>query len=108
MRAEVGVLPHAAKNSKRPGARAIKVNRIETITPGPDHPPGFYGDETARRAFNLSPKLAALKPLGNPGGGVNIGTYQATRERDLRGPLLALALVLALADIIASFALRGF
>jgi hypothetical protein len=91
----------------RSGARAIKANRINTAQPGPDHPPGFYGDETARRAFNLSPKLAALKPLGNPGGGVTMGTYQATRERDLRGPLLAAALALALADIIASFALRG-
>ncbi|MFP6733944.1 MAG: DUF4159 domain-containing protein [Rhodospirillales bacterium] len=91
----------------RSGARAIKANRINTAQPGPDHPPGFYGDETARRAFNLSPKLAALKPLRNPGGGVTMGTYQATRERDLRGPLLAAALALALADIIASFALRG-
>ncbi len=90
------------------GARAIKANRIDATVPGPDHPPGFYGDETARRAFNLSPKLAVLKPLGNPGGGVTLGTYQATREQDLRGPLLAAALLLALADIIASFALRGF
>ena len=92
----------------RAGARAIKANRIDAAVPGPDHPPGFYGDETARRALNLSPKLAALKPLGDPGGGVTLGTYQATREQDFRGPLLAAALLLALADIIASFALRGF
>ncbi|MDP6429598.1 MAG: DUF4159 domain-containing protein [Rhodospirillales bacterium] len=91
----------------RTGARAIKANRIAATSPGPDHPPGFYGDESARRAFNLTPKLAALTPIGTLSG-VTMGSYQATRERDLRGPLLAAALLLALADIIASFALRGF
>ncbi|MEE2761503.1 MAG: DUF4159 domain-containing protein [Pseudomonadota bacterium] len=92
----------------RTGARAIKADRIETSAPGPEHPPGFYGDETARRAFNLSPKLEALNPLGTPSGGFAMGSYQAPRERNLRGPLLGLAMLIALADIIASFALRGF
>ena len=91
----------------RTGARAIKANRIETSVPGPEHPPGFYGDESARRAFNLSPKLAALSPLGTSSGGFAMGSYQSTREWNLRGPLLGLAMLIALSDIIASFALRG-
>ncbi|NQV56823.1 MAG: BatA domain-containing protein, partial [Rhodospirillales bacterium] len=89
------------------GARAIRANQFATELPGPEHPPGFYGDKISRRAFNLAPKLAEMEPMASISG-AQMGTYQTTRERDLRGGLLAAALLLALADIIASFALRGF
>ncbi len=92
----------------RPGARALKGNAFETTVPGPDHPPGFYGDDSARRAFNLSSKIASLDPIGSLGSNVTRGSYEASTERDLRGGLLLTALLLALIDIVASLALRGF
>ncbi len=48
----------------RPGARALKSTAFGKMRPGPDHPPGFYGDETARRAFNLSPTVISLDAIG--------------------------------------------
>jgi hypothetical protein len=92
----------------RPGALAMKGSEFLSGKAGPQHPPGFYGDETARRAFNLSPSITHLTPLGELGANVTRDSYQETREQDFRGALLIAALFLALLDIIASFALRGF
>lgn len=92
----------------RPGARAMRGNSFDETAVGPDHPPGFYGDESARRAFNLSPKIASLDPIGSLNGDVVRGSYEGATERDLRGGLLLTALLIALADIVASLALRGF
>ena len=92
----------------RPGALAMKASDFLSGKAGPKHPPGFYGDETARRAFNLSPSITHLTPLSDLGAGVTRDTYQETREQDFRGALLLAAMVLAILDIIASFALRGF
>jgi hypothetical protein len=71
------------------------------------HPPGFYGHEGARVAVNLSPGLPALVPLAAPSGATAQRLGTATDERDLRGPLLAAALALAIADTLAALALRG-
>ena len=92
----------------RAGALAMKSSEFLSKKAGPKNPPGFYGDETARRAFNLSPSITHLTPLGDLGAGVTRDTYQESREQDFRGALLLAALALALLDIIASFALRGF
>ncbi len=91
-----------------PGALAMKSSDFLSGKAGPQHPPGFYGDETARRAFNLSPSISHLTPLGDLGTDVTRGSYLEIREQDFRGALLITALALALLDIIASFALRGF
>jgi hypothetical protein len=92
----------------RPGALAMKSSEFLSGKVGPQHPPGFYGNETARRAFNLSPLITHLTPFGEFASGVTRGTYQDSREQDFRGALLLAALALALIDIIASFVLRGF
>lgn len=90
------------------GALSLKAKEIQTRRPGPQYPPGFYGDEMARRAFNLSPSVSSFEPLGALGPGVERDAYQEAKETDLRAWLLTAALVLVLADIIASLALRGF
>jgi len=94
--------------SVRAGARAMRGNAFEETPVGPDHPPGFYGDESARRAFNLAPKIETLDPIAALQGDVTRGSYEETTERDVRGGLLMAALILALIDIVASLALRGF
>ena len=92
----------------RTGAMAVKDSAFLSQKPGPKHPPGFYGDQTARRALNLSPSLEPLSVIGDLGGEIVQINYQESREKDYRGSLLLTALVLAIIDIIASFALRGF
>jgi hypothetical protein len=94
--------------SARAGARAIRGNAFNTTPLGPEHPPGFYGDESSRRAFNLSPKISSLEPIDALSSQIVRGSYESSTERDLRGPLLLIALLIALVDIVASLALRGF
>ncbi|MDR3437214.1 DUF4159 domain-containing protein [Telmatospirillum sp.] len=74
---------------------------------GPHHPPGYYGDDTVRRALNLGSDIAPLTPLKLPTGvsSTILGGHPA--ERDLQPPLLMLAVALFLADLLAVLALRG-
>ncbi|MDH5747673.1 MAG: DUF4159 domain-containing protein [Rhodospirillales bacterium] len=78
----------------------------ETIAE-PEHPPGYYGDESSRRALNLSASLPVTAPFVTNVAGIDYQGYSEARERDLRPWLLGLVLGLALIDLIASLALRG-
>jgi len=93
--------------SPLPGAQAIAAKDLPSAEPGPTTPPGFYGDETARRAFNLSTSLGALTPIASLGPGVSVQAYEGSRETDMRPWVLTLALLIAIADVVASLALRG-
>jgi hypothetical protein len=75
--------------------------------PGPRHPPGFYGDGTARVAFNLGPALAKPARFEVPRGATLTRLGAQPLERDLRAPLLAIALALAVLDLLVSLGLRG-
>jgi len=74
---------------------------------GPRHPPGYYGNDSLRRAHNLSSFVPELAPLGRLPGGVTAGLYHESPEQDLKPWLLAAALILALADLLISLLLRG-
>ena len=72
----------------------------------PKHPPGYYGTESFKHAFNLGTFIAA----GQPEAIKDIPTesYRISHaEKDLQPPLLALALVLLLADFALSLWMRG-
>ncbi len=91
-----------------PPAAALPViaNELERTTVGPRHPPGYYGEEEARRALNLSQGLAdpqTLPPLDNS---VTAESYGTAHETDARPWLLLAALILAVVDLIASLGLR--
>lgn len=73
----------------------------------PRHPPGFYGNADTRRALNLSPQLGPLQPIANLPAGVRDTVYSDAAERDIKPWLLLLALLLLLADVVATLALRG-
>jgi hypothetical protein len=88
-------------------ARPIAAKEIATAVASPQHPPGFYGTADARRALNLSAGIAELKPIENLPPGTLRETFAAGREIDLRPPLLTAALLLALADLLIAYALRG-
>jgi len=77
------------------------------VSIGPLSPPGYYGEEEVRRAVSLAPRLGTLKPLGSvPSGSVRRG-YEVSPEVSLGPWLVLLALLLILADTIASLILRG-
>jgi hypothetical protein len=89
-----------------PAATAI-TEGLAAAHPGPRHPPGFYGDTGRRTAFNLAPHLEPAAPLRAPNGAAMSSLVGRAQEIDLRPPLLTLALVLAMVDLLASLMLRG-
>ena len=87
------------------GPHAIPAGRLENVRVGPRHPPGYYGQPSTRRALNLTAGLEAPATIDRIPD-VDLETYDVVRETDLRRWLLLAALVLALADLVASMAIR--
>src|SRR6267154_3600471 len=90
-----------------PNARPIPGKELATATASPRHPPGFYGTADARRALNLSAGISELKPIENLPPDIRRETFATGGDIDLRPPLLTAALLLALADLVIAYALRG-
>ncbi|MFN4088743.1 MAG: DUF4159 domain-containing protein [Alphaproteobacteria bacterium] len=89
--------------------RPVAAAELAHTAPGPDRPPGFYGNQGGVRALNLASALPALAPFprdlpGNP----SIRAFEgAAAERDLKPWLLLAAVALALVDLVVALALRG-
>ncbi|HEU0069686.1 MAG TPA: DUF4159 domain-containing protein [Alphaproteobacteria bacterium] len=79
----------------------------QRIATSPAHPPGLYGNDSARVALNLAAGMTELKAMGPLPSGVIDGAYSESRERDLRPWFFALALLLAIADLWIGLGLRG-
>ncbi|OFW45506.1 MAG: hypothetical protein A3J29_21515, partial [Acidobacteria bacterium RIFCSPLOWO2_12_FULL_67_14b] len=86
---------------------AIAGERLATTVAGPDHPPGYYGEEASRRALNLSAGLPSPRAMGGLGPEVDRQGYERAQETDLKPWLLVVAFVLAIIDLAASLVLRG-
>ncbi|NWG46182.1 MAG: DUF4159 domain-containing protein, partial [Alphaproteobacteria bacterium] len=90
-----------------PGALAIEASRLDTLRPGPEHPPGLYGPARALRALNLTPGPAMLRPLaGLPAGTERVSPVTGD-ERPIGQFLLAGALALLALDGLIVLALAG-
>ena len=76
--------------------------RITALTP-----PGYYGLEGQRQAHNLGDGEPALHLIGGLPAGVNQRSFAEDSDSDLRPWLLTAALILAIADLVISLALRG-
>jgi hypothetical protein len=90
-----------------PAARPIGARDLSHTVPSPAHPPGLYGPERDRHAFNLGSqaiKLAAMAPI--PGASA-LSLDAAPRERPVGPWLVALALALLAADLVLTLRLRG-
>ena len=81
--------------------------RTGPIRVDPRHPPGFYGNDSAREALNLGPALTGLGARAAPPAGAEVQALDAGRDLELQGWLLALALLLALVDTLVALMLRG-
>jgi len=88
-------------------ARPLAPAEIATTVPGPIHPPGTYGSEETRRALNLGPALGALARFADVPDGMTQTAFETAREVDLQPWLLALAVALALAELMGSLVARG-
>ncbi len=77
------------------------------VAPSAQHPPGLYGTPEAPHALNAFAPGMVLKPLDLAGLNFTARDLAAPGAVDLRGPLLLLAALLALADGFASFWLGG-
>jgi hypothetical protein len=90
-----------------PAAQPIAAKEIGAAVPSPRYPPGLYGTADARRALNLSPGVGDPKPIADLPASVVRQGFAANVEFDIRPSLLVAALLLALADLLISYGLRG-
>ncbi len=86
---------------------ALEPDDASPLRVTPQHPPGYYGNDSLRQAHNMSSSVAGLTPLGSLPAGVTSGGYHESPEQDLKPWLLAAALILGFADLLISLFLRG-
>jgi Domain of unknown function (DUF4159)/Aerotolerance regulator N-terminal len=87
-------------------AAPIAPDKIDSVVPGPDHPPGYYGPSGAARALNIVTTKTVLKPLRISEGAVSSG-YTLKKPMALEPWLYLAALGLFAADILAVLLLSG-
>ncbi len=89
-------------------ARPISLDGLNAETPTALNPPGFYGDETMRRAFNLGDKVWEAQAPETLPPGVSPAAYRAGETVDLKPWLILLAFALLLIDGAVTLFMRGF
>ena len=89
-----------------PTAVALDANAFDTTQAEPLHPPGYYGNHTLRRAFNLPRPNSTLTRLPDFPR-LAAATYTEAVERSLKPALLTLALLLLAIDALAALWLKG-
>ena len=82
-------------------AAPLAPDKLDTTTPGPDHPPGYYGPSGAARAFNLVTAKTTLKPLRTIEGSSEVIGYTLRKPMALEPWLYFAALGLFAADVLA-------
>jgi hypothetical protein len=87
-------------------ALPLRGSDIARTMPSPAHPPGLYGHGGAEIALNAGNDSLQLDPLRL--AGYRVRGYSASTALDLEGPLLALALMILLADTCIGLGLRGY
>jgi Domain of unknown function (DUF4159)/Aerotolerance regulator N-terminal len=87
-------------------AAPIAPDKIDSVVPSPEHPPGYYGPSGAARALNLVTAKTTLNPLAAIEGGTASG-YTLKKPMALEPWLYLAALGLFAADIIAVLLLSG-
>ncbi|MEX2453673.1 MAG: DUF4159 domain-containing protein [Rhodospirillaceae bacterium] len=88
-------------------ATAIAARSFADTRPTPSTPPGYYGRESGRRALNLSTGMTGLPPIADLPAGVERQGFVTVPAVDFKPWLLLGALLLAFADLLISFFLRG-
>ncbi len=90
-----------------PSATALRGDAFGHTPASPAHPPGLYGPENGRQALNLGSVLPTPE-AAPPISGATLETVQGSaKERALGPPLVALAILLLVIDMLISLGLRG-
>ncbi len=85
----------------------LSLDQDEITVIGPQHPPGYYGTETARHALNLGSSIETLGPLRDLPAGIQRDSYGASSEVDFKPAFLVAALIMLLCDALITLAMRG-
>ncbi len=88
-------------------ATGLSGDAFATTPVSPAHPPGLYGPENGRQAFNLGAALPPLRAAPVMAGARLERLGAAAPDRDVGPWLLAAAIVLLAADLLLSLWLRG-
>ncbi len=88
-----------------PSARPVPAGYSGRATA--EHPPGFYGPPEGLLAVNALAPADQLAPLNVTGLNARLEEYRVSEPRDLRGPILLLALALLALDALVVFWLAG-
>ncbi len=73
----------------------------------PDHPPGIYGRGQVISVVNTVDPDQEIERLGSQLSGVDVGSFKPVPSTPLKGPLLAVAMVLLILDALAVLAISG-
>jgi hypothetical protein len=90
-----------------PSARPIGARALADTIPSAAHPPGLYGPERDRHAFNLGGSAIRLAAMAPVAGASLLSLDAAPREQPVGPWLIALALALLAADMVLTLRLRG-
>lgn len=93
-------------NEPAANVQPIDVSAIDTELVSEQHPPGIYGTEDFRRAFNLTQSLPPLRMLPAASDWTR-ASYEKPAEQDLTGWLFLAALALFLIDMAAGLWVRA-
>jgi hypothetical protein len=88
-----------------PSARPVPAGFTGRATP--DHPPGFYGPPEGLLAVNTLAPADQLAPLDVSALNAQLEEFRVSEPRDLRGPILLVALALLALDALVVFWLAG-
>ena len=88
-----------------PSARPVPAGFTGRATP--DHPPGFYGPPEGLLAVNTLAPADQLAPLDVSALNAQLEEFRVSEPRDLRGPILLVALGLLALDALVVFWLAG-
>jgi hypothetical protein len=88
-------------------ATGLVSNEFATTPVSAAHPPGLYGPESGRQALNLGSALGQLTAAPPVAGARLESLTDARGERPLGPALVTIAMLMLLADLIVSMALRG-
>lgn len=88
-------------------ALSMKPADFDNATPGPLHPPGFYGEGGVKRAFNVFKHDAGISALPELPKSIQTAEFGFRQSTALKYDVMILAIMLALLDMIAGLMLRG-
>ena len=90
------------------GSIASVIDTKGDYEPSSRTPPGIYGDSQQFQVYTLGQHLSGLYPLPSFDQKITRSTYAAQGEENYKPLLLKLALLLLVADLLATLVLRGF